>query len=302
MSTKAKALFKKLRTKAIEEKQKVRKETPEPQPLRSVQTMVQDPRKSVSTKKDLKYDGDPLDYFNTEHIKIETMNMNEFVPKIEIKPAKTIEKPKKEKDSDKSSTTDSNNSSKVSIKPTATMGPTNHKINFLEILQARHKIKKNDTPTVASQVQAKKPIETRKNLSVDPRIVMKNLGLGNLDPKKEDKQRVTVKSVDKKADDNSQNLYVKLILARNRYNQNNVIEENVYQSIVNLVEELNAIKDMPQDLTNEISNLLQKLELPQHLVLDKDVQDYVPEDQFVPLVANPMPLDQVLKSINISDI
>ena len=44
-----------------------------------------------------------------------------------------------------------------------------------------------------------------------------------------------------------------------------------------------------------------KLELPQHLIVDDDVQDYVPEEQFVPLITNPMPLDQAIKKLNLSD-
>ena len=138
-------------------------------------------------------------------------------------------------------------------------------------------------------------------MSVEPRNVMKGINKFLKPEEKKEERRILVKSVDKKTDDNSQNLYVKLILARNRYNQNHIIEENVYQNIVNLVEELNAIKDMPKELSNEISSLLQKLELPQHLIIDKDVQDYVPEEQFVPLVANPLPLDQVLKKLNITE-
>ena len=304
MSSKARALFKKLRNKANEERQKERKETPEPQPLRSVQTMVQNPRKNVLSvpKRDSNFEEeiDPLDYFKTEHIKVESMNMNEYVSKIEQKPEKTNEEPKEEKESDKNIANDSNNK-KVTIRPTATMGPNNHKINFFEMLQARNKIKKATQPSEDSKAQAKNNADTRKNLSVEQKNTNKNSDAEKLESKKEEKQRFTVKSVDKKADDNSQNLYVRLILARNRYNQNSVIEENVYQNIVNLVEELDDIKNLPQDITNEINSLLQKLEFPQHLILDKDVQDYVPEDQFVPLIQNPKSLDQVLKSLNISD-
>ena len=47
MSSKAKALLKKLRNKSIEEKEKNRKETPEPQGIRTVGTMVEDPRRKV---------------------------------------------------------------------------------------------------------------------------------------------------------------------------------------------------------------------------------------------------------------
>ena len=89
MSSKAKALLKKLRNKSIEEKEKNRKETPEPQGIRTIGTMVEDPRRKVisvpKSIKDEKYNVDPLDYFKTEHINIEAMNMSEYAPKVEIK-------------------------------------------------------------------------------------------------------------------------------------------------------------------------------------------------------------------------
>lgn len=317
MSSKAKALLKKLRNKSIEER-KNRKETPEPKVIRTVGTMIEDPRRKVisvpKSIKDEKYNVDPLDYFKTEHINIEEMNMNEYAPKVEIKEVdeKNTEGTNSNNDSKKLSSKNStnndanlnNSNNKVTIKPTATIGPTSQKINFLDILKARNKIKKSDnspTANAALEIRNKKTIDNRKNMSVEPRNGIKGFNKFLKPEAKKEEKRILVKSVDKKTDDNSQNLYVKLILARNRYNQNHVIEENVYQNIVNLVEELNAIKDMPKELTNEINSLLQKLELPQHLIIDKDVQDYVPEEQFVPLVANPLPLDQVLKKLNISE-
>jgi hypothetical protein len=320
MSSKAKALLKKLRNKSIEEKEKNRKETPEPQGIRTIGTMVEDPRRKVisvpKSIKDEKYNVDPLDYFKTEHINIEAMNMSEYAPKVEIKEVDekktdgTNSNNDSKKLSSKNSTSNdanlnnSNNNTKVTIKPTATIGPTSQKINFLDILKARNKIKKSDnspTAKVALEIRNKKTSDNRKNMSMEPRNVMKGVNKFLKPEEKKEERRILVKSVDKKTDDNSQNLYVKLILARNRYNQNHIIEENVYQNIVNLVEELNAIKDMPKELSNEINSLLQKLELPQHLIIDKDVQEYVPEEQFVPLVANPLPLDQVLKKLNITE-
>ena len=80
----------------------------------------------------------------------------------------------------------------------------------------------------------------------------------------------------------------------------NVIEENVYQSIMNLADEFNSIKDLPKEISDEVNSLLKQLELPQHLIIDNDVQDFIPEDQFVPLVSNPLPLDDILKKLNLT--
>jgi hypothetical protein len=181
---------------------------------------------------------------------------------------------------------------------TGMMGPTSHKINFMEMMKARNKVKKTNEPVKENE----KSHENRKNLSVDHR---KN-NIGDEDEeenrRKKIEKRIKVKSVEKNSEDNTQSLYVKLVLARNRYNINHLVtEENVYQNIMNLVDEFNSIKDMPQEMSDEINSLLQKLELPQHLIIDKDVQDYIPEDQFVPLISNPTPLDQIIKQLNLTE-
>lgn len=283
MSSKAKALFKRLRTKANEEKEKERNETPEPAVLRQVGTFPQnDKKKFLSVPKNLKREKDddeidPLEYFKTEHIKIQPSDMKEYAQIKEVKES--------DEENDK-------NKIEINLK-TGMIGPTSHKINFMDMIKARNKIKKTDNNTSGGEKK-----KERKNLSVENKK-NKEEENANDDDEKEDKNRN--KSVIKRNADSTQNLYVKLILARNRFNQNNVTEQNVYQNILNLVDELNSIKDLPVEFANEINNLLQKLELPPHLIIDKDVQDYVPEDQFVPLIENPMPLDQVLKKLNISE-
>ena len=169
-------------------------------------------------------------------------------------------------------------------------GPNSHKINFMDMLKARNKIKKIDN----NIVDVKKD---RKNISVDNRKVVKEED----EEDEDDEDNNRNKSVVRREIDSTQNFYLKLILARNRFNQNNVNEDNVYQNILNLVDELSSIKDLPIEYTNKINDLLMKLELPQHLIIDDDVQDYVPEEEFVPLITNPMPLDQVIKKLNLSD-
>ena len=285
MSSKARALFKKLRSKANEEKEKERNETPEPNILRQVATFPQnDKKKFLSVPKNIKKEKDedeidPLEYFKTEHIKIQPSDMKEYAQIKEVK--ESDEEKEKEK-----------NKIEINLK-TGIIGPTSHKINFMDMMKARNKIKKNDNNTSGDKKKE------RKNLSVENKKNIKEEDNANGDKEKEDKNRN--KSVIKRNIDSTQNLYVKLILARNRFNQNNVTEQNVYQNILNLVDELNSIKDLPLEYVIEINNLLQKLELPPHLIIDKDVQDYVPEDQFVPLIENPMPLDQVIKKLNISE-
>ncbi len=282
MSSRAKALFKKLRSKIIEEREKERDETPEPEPkLKQVVSIVAERLKSSSAPKNLNReedDIDPLEYFKQERIKIEPSDMKEY--------AKSSEK---EKEKEKEKANNIKNKVEINLK-TGMAGPNSHKINFMDMLKARNKIKKIDN----NIVDVKKD---RKNISVDNRKVVKEED----EEDEDDEDNNRNKSVVRREIDSTQNFYLKLILARNRFNQNNVNEDNVYQNILNLVDELSSIKDLPIEYTNKINDLLMKLELPQHLIIDDDVQDYVPEEEFVPLITNPMPLDQVIKKLNLSD-
>ena len=301
--SKARALFKKLRKQANEERLKERSETPEiaihkPEPNRREKGM-----KNQSVPKIIKPlqqndddEIDPLDYFKTEHIKIEPSDMKEYAP---------YEKPKEEQEEEKSKEIQTKINQIAIDSKAGIYGPNSHKINFMEMMKARNKVKKTNEPLFVEE----KPPENRKNMSVDQRKI-KKIEDEEEEKEKEEKEekkkktdkRIKVKSVEKNNDDeNIHNLYVKLVLARNRYNRNNfVTEENVYQNIMNLVDEFNSIKDMPEEMSDEINSLLQKLELPQHLIIDKDVQDYIPEDKFVPLISNPAPLDQIIKQLNLT--
>ena len=295
MSSKARALFKKLRAKINEEREKERNENQEQNGKSESCTMGD--RKQIlifpqTTIKEKEEEIDPLDYFKTEHIKIEPSDMKEFAPVEEIK----------ESDGEKSSPSKDKQKNEVIIDTkTGVVGPTSHKINFMEMMKARNKIKKTDN----SIEEGKK--HERKNLSVQNRKIKKEeIEEDDKEEEEEEKKedrRIKVKSIEKNNVDNTQSLYVKLILARNRLSQNNiVIEENVYKHIMDLVDEINSFKDLPQDIYDEVNNLLKKLEFPAHLIIDKDVQDYIPEDKFVPLIANPIPLEQVLKNLNLTEI
>jgi hypothetical protein len=296
MSSKARALFKKLRSKLNEEREKERNETPEQNGFHKSESCPMGDRKQIlvfpkATIKEKEEEIDPLDYFKTEHIKIEPSDMKEYDPVGEIK----------ESDGEKSNRSKDNKKSEVIIDTkTGVVGPTSHKINFMEMMKARNKIKK----TEESMVAEKKHV--RKNLSVQNKKIKKEEKAEDVEEeekKKKEERKIKVKSVEKNKEDNTQSLYVKLILARNRFNQNTIVtEENVFKNIMELVDEINSVKDLPQEISDEVNNLLKKLEFPTHLIIDNDVQDYISEDKFVPLISNPMPLDQVLKKLNLTEM
>ena len=296
MSSKARALLKKFRSKIKEERAKERNKTPEQNGFHNSESCPLGDRKQIlafpkTPIKEKEEEIDPLDYFKTEHLKIEPSDMKEYDPVEEIK----------ESDGEKSNRSKDNKKNEVVIDTkTGVVGPTSHKINFMEILKARNKLKKND-----ESIFAEKNHE-RKNLSVQNKRIKKEEKVDDAEKQEKEKKEergIKVKSVDKNKKDNSQSLYIKLILARNRLKQNTiVIEENVYKNIIELVVQIYSIKDLPQEISDEVNNLLKKLEFPTHLIIDNDVQDYIPEDKFVPLISNPLPLGQVLKKLNLTEM
>ena len=296
MSSKARALLKKFRSKIKEERAKERNKTPEQNGFHNSESCPLGDRKQIlafpkTPIKEKEEEIDPLDYFKTEHLKIEPSDMKEYDPVEEIK----------ESDGEKSNRSKDNKKNEVVIDTkTGVVGPTSHKINFMEILKARNKLKKND-----ESIFAEKNHE-RKNLSVQNKRIKKEEKVDDAEKQEKEKKEergIKVKSVDKNKKDNSQSLYIKLILARNRLKQNTiVIEENVYKNIMELVVQIYSIKDLPQEISDEVNNLLKKLEFPTHLIIDNDVQDYISEDKFVPLISNPMPLDQILKKLNLTEM
>ena len=296
MSSKARALLKKFRSKIKEERAKERNKTPEQNGFHNSESCPLGDRKQIlafpkTPIKEKEEEIDPLDYFKTEHLKIEPSDMKEYDPVEEIK----------ESDGEKSNRSKDNKKNEVVIDTkTGVVGPTSHKINFMEILKARNKLKKND-----ESIFAEKNHE-RKNLSVQNKRIKKEEKVDDAEKQEKEKKEergIKVKSVDKNKKDNSQSLYIKLILARNRLKQNTiVIEENVYKNIMELVVQIYSIKDLPQEISDEVNNLLKKLEFPTHLIIDNDVQDYIPEDKFVPLISNPLPLGQVLKKLNLTEM
>ena len=283
MSAKARALFKKLRSKANEEKLKLKNEEFEIRKAESNPVVFNNKFLSDLQLGKKEEEIDPLDYFKTEHIKIEPNDMNEYDPINEINDSSSDEdtslsvrsnkNEKKEKNEKKHKNKNNKNNNEPPIYDlkTGIMGPTSHKINFMEMMNARNKIKK--TQTVVEDDKK------RKNLSAEPRIKKKGDDVINEEEEPKKEKIIKVRSVGKDPVDSTKNLYVKLILARNRFSQNNIVtEDNVYQNIMNIVDEFNAIKDLPKEISDEINNLLKKLELPNHLIIDNDVQDYIPED------------------------
>ena len=206
---------------------------------------------------------DPLEYFNKEHLIVKPGNMEEYI----YKPPEVI----KEVDE-----------SQQKRKKTTAMPPkggNSGKINFEEMLKVRQSLRS----TTLSTKEARKPA------SVGARPGSLKPG----DPK--------MAALDKKKSAQyEKNLYIKLVLAKNKYSQKSKTASgsNVYQEILTKIDELKNIKDMPPNLADEIDDMVGKLQLNDGMVVDEDVETVLSdEDDSDPVGINIVPLKDIIKKI-----
>ena len=198
--------------------------------------------------------------------------MNEYVVKraevlkeIEKEMEKAEEEAKDEKEKEKD----------LKRKKIGAMAPKGFRINFEEMMEARQKVKTKDG---------------KKSTSVGTRHV--NRGDDN-------KEKSTSFSVERKNAKNTheQNLYIKLVLARNKFHQKFDNDKNIYQVILMKVNELKEISQLPEFITNEIDDLTQKLKLPENLIVDEDVQRVSTDDDISdPIGVKVTSLDDLIKN------
>ena len=275
MTDKTKSLFKKLRTLrkegSAEKKQESDPQNPtQPtQPAPSSNPPPQEVKinpRSVSSKISGRRASfvDPLEYFNKEHLVVKPGNMEEYI----YKPPEVI----KEVD-------ETQQKRKKTVVAPPKGGGGAGKINFEEMLKVRQSLR-------STTMGAKDP---RKPASVGAKPG--SLRSGDAKSGAVDK---------KKSAQYEKNLYIKLVLARNKYNQkkNNVTTTNIYQEILAKIDELKNIKDMPSNLVDEIDDMVGKLQLSEGMVVDQDVETVLSdEDDSDPVGINIVPLKEVIKKI-----
>ena len=183
MSNKARSLLKKLRAKKHEEEENEEKEIKErakseEKRAENIKTINLGTMKDENSGKVTYID--PLDFFKTEHPLEIDKTLDEFgLNEIEDKINKE-EKNENEKEKEK----------KPKLK--ALIGAVNMKIKFEDMMKARNKVKKEEKT------------QNKKSLSVGSRNV------------KNDKNKFEL--INKTKEDRDQRLYIKLILARNKFN------------------------------------------------------------------------------------
>ena len=179
MSAKARSLLKKLRTKKHEEEEKEERERPKSEEKR-IENIKKLNLGAITDNKSGKVTYiDPLDFFKVEHPLDIDKNMDDFGLN----------------DSENETNNEENKNKEEEKKPKmkALIGASVNKIKFDEIMKARNKIKKDDKT------------QPKKSLSVNSRNVKNN-----------DKNIFEI--INKTKEDRDQRLYIKLILARNKYN------------------------------------------------------------------------------------
>ena len=148
------------------------------------------------------------------------------------------------------------------------------KINFEEMMKARSKIKKEP-------VQEKKP---ERPASVKNRPVQKKIEIDEEDNDAEPQIKAG----------HEQNLYIKLIMARNKYNELSSAKANVYKKILDQIQNIRQIKDFPPKYIEKLNEYESKLKVPERLILDPDVQEIDKDKEYEKIVKNPLSLDNII--------
>lgn len=144
------------------------------------------------------------------------------------------------------------------------------KINFDEMMKARSKVKKEALPE-------------KKSMSV---------GTRNLKNQNASKFEYVRKNRRNKED----NLYIKLILAKNKFNLGN--SQQLYLEILRRIDELKGY-NLPDNLKKELNDIINDLKLPKNLVLCEDVQVVSDDEDGTDPIGKKISLDQVINKMNI---
>ena len=217
---------------------------------------------------------DPLEYFQKEHLIIKEEKMDEYA----VDEDQVI--PEEGKKDDRPKPKGGMMMMGMPMPMGGPKGGMGFKINFEEMMKARSKIKKE--PAGAS-TQRPSSVKSRKMLD-----------------KKEDDEEVDNDEEPKKRGANDeQNLYIKLVMARNKYTELSSAKTNVYDKIMKQIKEFREIKDLPPKYAEKVDEFESKLKIPDRLILDPDVQE-IENDKYEKIVENPVNLEEIINSLNLS--
>jgi hypothetical protein len=151
------------------------------------------------------------------------------------------------------------------------IGAVGFKIKFDEMMKARAKVKKDDKA------------QTKKSLSVGSRNV------------KNDKNKFEM--INRTKEDRDQRLYIKLILARNKFNSSNINQQDIYSDILQKISQLKTYPDKTGELKKELEEVEDNLKI-KNIVLCSDVQ-IVPDDDETDSIGKQLVLEQIINKMKL---
>ena len=265
MSNKARSLLKKLRAKKREEEneneEKEIKERPKSEEKRTgnIRTLNLGAIKDENSGKVTYID--PLDFFKIEHPLEIDKTLDEFgLNEVEDKTNKE-EKNENEKEKEKEK--------KPKLK--ALIGAVNMKIKFEDMMKARNKVKKEEKT------------QNKKSLSVGSRNV------------KNDKNKFEL--INKTKEDKDQRLYIKLILARNKFNKSNTNQQDIYLDIIQKIAKIKEFPDKTGELKKEIDEIENDLKI-KNIILCPDVQIVSDKDE-TDSIGKQLSLEQIINKMKL---
>ena len=288
MSSKARSLRKRLKQKEEHPNGEGPKDdknvpTPEQQKLKMATTMQEGKKRPMLFKAPKKRRDsyiDPLEYFKKEHLIVKEDKMDDFLVD-EDKVIPEEEGKKEERPKPKGGMMMMGMPMPMGM-PHGGMPGMGFKINFEEMMKARSKIKKEPA---AADSKKERPS------SVKARKVNKKEREDEPDNDEEPKR---------KEGSDEQNLYIKLVMARNKYNELSSAKTNVYDKIMKQIEELRGFTDLPPKYMEKVDEFESKLKIPERLILDPDVQEIKDEKEYEKIIENPVNLDDIVNSLNLA--
>ena len=261
MSTKARELRKRLKQKEEAENEKDKPAVK----LKTSQTFQEGKNNKMLFKggiKDRDSYIDPLEYFKKEHLIIKEDKMDEYA----------LDDDDLEEGGNKDERPKTKGGIMMMGMPMpmgGQKGGMGFKINFEEMMKARSKIKKEPGVQRPSSVKSKKAID---------------------DDDEEPKKR---------GPNDEQNLYIKLVMARNKYSEVSSAKTNVYDKIIKKIKEFREFPDLPPKYMEKVDEFESKLKIPDRLILDPDVQE-IENDSNEKIVENSVNLEEIINSLNLS--
>ena len=131
---------------------------------------------------------------------------------------------------------------------------------------------------------------------VDDKVqTKKSLSVGSRNVKSNEKNKFEI--INKTKEDRDQRLYIKLILARNKFNKSNMNQQDIYLDILNKIAQLKEFPDKSGEIKKELDEIENNLKM-KNIVLCPDVQ-IVDDNDETDSIGKQMSLDFIINKMKI---